>query len=532
MINRKVFALVALLSFWLFTAACTAVSEPAAVEDTAVATPITEPTPTLETVNLPTPTPPNEPTATETPQVDAKIDTFTILLQTALTNRDFELVQTTMSDAFGFGAYRSEWQQGAPADFLPQIENMLPAGVNLRFTLNPDFAAMLDGQDPQMMMGPDVTVAAVWHATGWGAEGKDEAILFVEELGDGRFVWKALLYAPGGFLPQSAELPVLDEQPAPIGLLYSKPDGGLWQVGVDGQPVELWFQEGVMPKLAPDGKHAFYQVEGDLWLLDVVTGESSQLASDSDGQETHLAGFHWWVNSSTILSGIWLDLETDGGPNLGRPALIDIVSGELTVLDSQHLMSSYPAIAANGAVAYSSVQQSANDSQTTWVYDPKSGVTAFDPSEFANAPDGFYTSPAWSADGRFLAWLVSDGIHVQLAVFDLESGMVANLPAFEGAAFGGPYPNPVFNEDPNWIALRQFTNDSAKMGLWLYTQDGQEPIFIAQNGGESLWINDHLLLFIDYDENFNGQLQQYDALTGVRSVVTLSNVAQIFSIVE
>ncbi|MAT97848.1 MAG: hypothetical protein CL608_11945 [Anaerolineaceae bacterium] len=64
------------------------------------------------------------------------------------------------------------------------------------------------------------------------------------------------------------------------------------------------------------------------------------------------------------------------------------------------------------------------------------------------------------------------------------------------------------------------------------TQDGQEPVFIAQNGGESLWVNDHLLLFIAYDENFNAQLQQVDTLTGTRSVVILPDVFQIFSIVE
>ena len=138
-----------------------------------------------------------------------------------------------------------------------------------------------------------------------------------------------------------------------------------------------------------------------------------------------------------------------------------------------------------------------------------------------------------SADGRFLAWLAITGTNVNhLAIFDLETGTVANLPAYQGVGFGGPYPNPVIGPDPNWIALRQYTEISAAAGLWLYTQDGQPPLFIAHNGGESLWVNDHLLLFLDYDENYNAQLQQYDVLTGVRSAVTLPNVAQIFGIAE
>jgi hypothetical protein len=41
-----------------------------------------------------------------------------------------------------------------------------------------------------------------------------------------------------------------------------------------------------------------------------------------------------------------------------------------------------------------------------------------------------------------------------------------------------------------------------------------------------------VLLFIDYDESFNGVIQQYDALTGIRSAVALPDVSQIFGIVE
>jgi hypothetical protein len=535
MIIHKRFAMISLLVFLLLAAACTAESEPA-VTETAVATAITEPTSLPVEPALPSPTPASDPTVetepTETAVPTQDVDAFATALQFALIGRDFDFLMSQMSDPFGFGPYRSEWSQLTPAQMVAQLENMLPQGAALQFNPDADLLTMLDGQDPQMMLGPDVTVAAVWHTSGWGAEGLDEAILFVEEMGDGRFAWKAMIYAPNGFLPESAELPILDGQPAPVGLLYHKADGSLWQVAADGQPVQLWAQEGVSPIPAPDGKHAYYQIQGDLWLLDVATGESSQLTSDHDAQGTHLSGFHWWYDNSTILSGIWLDFETDGGPNFGRPALIDIATGELTMVDSQHLMSSYPAVSVSGAIAYSSVQQSANDHSTSWIYDPATGVTAFKPTDFTNDPDGAYTSPAWSADGRFLAWLASDGINAYPAIFDLESNLVANLPAFEGAAFGGPYPNPVFSPDSNWIALRQFTNDPATTGLWLYTQDGQEPLFIAQNGGESLWLNDHLLLFIDYDENFNGQLQQYDALTGTRSAVTLPDVFQIFSIIE
>ncbi|MCA9945841.1 MAG: hypothetical protein KC449_20300 [Anaerolineales bacterium] len=533
---RKLLVLVTFLSFLLMATACTPEAEPAA-ETTPVAeiAATSEPTaaPTTASTVEPTVAEEPEPTAVPTETADPlqEMRIFADAFQMALQNGDLEAVQSYMSDAFAFGAYRSEWQQGTPEEMLPQIANVLPAAPIVFELQDVNIDKLVDGQDPTMMLGPDVTVALVWHTTGWGAEGQDEAILFVEETAVGNFAWKAMLYAPNGFLPESAELPILDEQPAPVGLLYHKPDGSLWQVAADGQPVQLWNQEGTPAIPAPDGQHAFYQIQGDLWLLDVASGESSQLTSDHDDQGIHLAGFNYWVDSGTILSGILQDWE-EGGPNLGHPALIDIATAEITVLDDQHLMSSFPAISANGAIAYSSVQQSADDAQLTWVYNPAAGVAAFAPTEYVGALDGFYTAPAWSVDGRSLSWLVSNGVDFQLAIVDLESKTAVGMVAYPGAAFGGPYPNPIISPDGSKIALRQLTNDPATTGLWLYALDGQEPLFIAHNGGESFWVNEHLLLFLDYDENFNAQLQQYDTLTGTRSVVTLPEVFQIFGIVE
>lgn len=529
---RKLFVSLSLLSLLLGMMACMAVSEPAA-DPTAAALPtISEPT--VE----PDPTEMIEPEATDVPVETAvpaqTLDEFTTALQTALAQRDFVALQAFMSDPFGFGPFRSEWSQLTPAQMAAQLETLLPEGASVQFSLVPDLVAMLDGQDPQQMLGPDVALAAVWHSTGWGAAGQDEAILFVEELADGRFAWKAMILAPGGFLPESAELPIMDEQPAPVGLLYSQPDGSLWQVGADGQPQKLTDQPEAVP--SPDGQHAVYMSSDDnFWLIDLASGEKTQLTSTADNVYP-ANGRPQWANNETILVGLWFDLDAEGGPNWGHPTLINIGSGELTRLDesSPLLMRSIPAFSETGVIAFDTVGRSANDQELNWIYLPGQAPVAFEANAFANAAaNAGYTSPALSADGRFLAWLAITDTNVNhLAIFDLETGTVANLPAYQGVGFGGPYPNPVIGPDPNWIALRQYTEISAAAGLWLYTQDGQPPLFIAHNGGESLWVNDHLLLFLDYDENYNAQLQQYDVLTGVRSAVTLPNVAQIFGIAE
>ncbi len=535
MIILKRLALFLLFVSLLFVAACTAESEPSVAGDTTTISPTTELVPTLE----PTATTMAEVAATAVPTEPAVtvesdgLNAFLNTLQTALTSRDFDLLRSLMSDPFAFGNYGSEWQQQSPADIQGLLENWLPAGAVVQFSPSgTDLTAMLDGQNPQTMLGSDVPVAAAWHTTGWGADGKGEVILFAEETADGQIALKAMLYAPLGFLPEFDDLPVQDEQPAPIGLLYSPAAGGIWQIGADGQPQQLTAQQDAVP--APDGRHAFYVADESLWLIDLASDERTQLTNPEAG--IYLAGTQQWADNEMILAGIWLNLETESGPNWGHPAWIDIVSGELTLIDepAQFLMRSRPAVSATGSVAFDQVGRTGDDRDFNWIYQPETGLMNFVASDFVNATDNtVYTSPALSADGRFLAWLASTGNNLnQLAVFDLESGSVANLPAYQGVGFGGPYPNPVISPDPNWIALRQITVDQAKMGLWLYTQDGQEPVFIAQNGGESVWANEHLLLFIDYDENNNAQLQQYNALTGVRSAVTLPDVVKIFGVVE
>lgn len=533
MTTRNVLALFSLFFLWLLATACSAETEPV-TEATAVPPTITDPTAAPTDAPLPTPT--IEPTVESAPMATAvstnDLDSFMAEVQSALANRDFDQLASLMSDPVAFGGYRSEWQQFAPADLRPSLENLLPAGGTVQFSpADTDLSVMLDGQDPQNMLGPDVSVVAAWHTTGWGAESEDEAILFVVEA-DGRYALKAILYAHYGFLLELNDLPVQGEQPAPIGLLYSPVGSGVWQIGADGQPQQLTAQQDAVP--SPDGRHAFYVANENLWLIDLASDERTRLTSTADG--VYLAGSEQWADNETILAGIWLDLEMEGGPNSGRPALIDIGSGELMLIDEpfQLLMKNDPAVSVTGTVAFDTTGRSADDNDFNWIYQPGTGTMTFEVGDFENAIENAgYISPAWSADGRFLTWLAFTGNNINhLALFDLESGSVANLPSYQGIGFGGPYPNPVISPDTTWIALRQLTTNPDEWGLWLYTIDGQEPVFIAHNGGESLWLNDHVLLFIDYDENFNADLQQYDTVTGVRSAVTLPDVAQIFGIVE
>jgi len=174
-----------------------------------------------------------------------------------------------------------------------------------------------------------------------------------------------VLYTPLGFLPEFNDLPVEDEQPTPIGLMYRPVGGGIWQIGADGQPQQLTAQQDAVP--SPDGRHAFYVADENLWLIDLAGDERTQLTNTVDG--VYLAGTQQWADNETILAGVWLDLETEGGPNWGYPTLINIISGELTLIDEPYkfLMRSYTAVSATGSVAFDQVGRDGDDRDFNWI---------------------------------------------------------------------------------------------------------------------------------------------------------------------
>jgi hypothetical protein len=193
---------------------------PTAVETAFVAATATiAPTATEANTATPIPTPAPSPSATHEPPTptpaSSTLERFINSLETALINLDVEALAVLMSDPFAVGGWRSEWRtvaaQSAAAEIIAQHH---PAGADPLFSdlSREQISALLDGQDPMQMMGPDVTVAAVVHGAGWGPAGDEEVILFIVENEGGTYSWQAFLYAPGSFNPESAgmEYPSLD----------------------------------------------------------------------------------------------------------------------------------------------------------------------------------------------------------------------------------------------------------------------------------------------------------------------------------
>ncbi|RPJ44602.1 MAG: hypothetical protein EHM21_10090 [Chloroflexi bacterium] len=122
---------------------------------------------------------------------------FTNLLQQGLTERDKVALQSMMGDSFALAFWRSEGMQIAPGEAIQQIlNNYVPAGAQPVLDRNHRVIASLFSEPLTTQAGEELIPV---HVTGWGAEGKDEAVLFIARRADGSLYWQGALTAPGGF---------------------------------------------------------------------------------------------------------------------------------------------------------------------------------------------------------------------------------------------------------------------------------------------------------------------------------------------
>jgi Tol biopolymer transport system component len=292
--------------------------------------------------------------------------------------------------------------------------------------------------------------------------------------------------------------PTLGEtRPPPEGLVYRNEEG-LWQVDSDGQSRLLTNHADAVP--SPDLALAYlWNLEdSSLILIDLKTGQEKFVLS-----EPNLNGLFTWADNQTILLGLYLSPEEADWPSFGHLASLDVDGETATILDSEWLMSSSPALLPDGrTIAYSS--------DGPYLYSADDGVQPF-PAETFTGLSGVsgHFSPAWSPDGRYLAWIVSGGpfgddpdLTMGLAIYDLEAGTATLRLAFDPARWGATPPAALWSPDGQWLALRVFANGEEGSGLWLLDIDGVEENYIpgvSGNANYPVWSPDgRQLIYFDY----------------------------------
>ena len=271
---------------------------------------------------------------------------------------------------------------------------------------------------------------------------------------------------------------------------------------------------------APDAAHAVYMDDDRrLWLVDLADGRERQLA-----EGTNLSGLHLWSDAHTLLLGVYLSAAESEGFSTGHVATLDIDSGQLQIIDEEYLSLGRPAMSPDGqSIAYDISAFSAGASNGR-IYHPDSGSQPLDPALFdglaGERPCNLF-NPAWSPDGRQLAWLCSGEAGSRLVVFDLIRQTAMTVFTWQPAQFGALPLSPVWSVDGKWLAIEIWANNEDESGLWVLPADGTLARLHVPTGHQPLWLNATQLVYADLDENMNGDIKLFDLDFGEIGVLVL-----------
>lgn len=286
-------------------------------------------------------------------------------------------------------------------------------------------------------------------------------------------------------VPASTAIPVSDPL---AGVIYRAPDG-LWQIGADGEATLLTAQPDL--DLSPDGAQGLTIENGDVWLLDLASGEARNVTEGS-GRE-HVYAQWWPARPQTLILGSWG--EGDQGPNNGRLTLVETDGSNYRLVnEGGDLSFAMPAPGPYGqTIAYDEAGQ-------PMLYHAENGVAPFDPhayglDEEVQVQRG--ASPSWSPDGGRLAWVMGvsggeygatdGGWEVVVGVFDLQEQSSQLLHPFQPVGRGGWFAAPVWSPNGQRLTFLVESQNQDEYGLWVLAPDGSEEHQLNQGTPAQAW---------------------------------------------
>lgn len=130
------------------------------------------------------------------------LPSFQSQLVGALNARDYAQLRSLMGDPFMIAYWLSEGTSNLPDQAIEQFQlNLLNSSAPIVADESRDLTELL-GMNPVTIAGPEVVEVSPLLTSGWGQEGKDEAILFIAKDAGGSWYWYGLLFARDGFAPQ------------------------------------------------------------------------------------------------------------------------------------------------------------------------------------------------------------------------------------------------------------------------------------------------------------------------------------------
>ncbi|MBX3058251.1 MAG: PD40 domain-containing protein [Anaerolineae bacterium] len=288
--------------------------------------------------------------------------------------------------------------------------------------------------------------------------------------------------------------PIPSPTPVPPfpGMVYTTAEG-LWQVNTNWQPELLFDRPGV---LEPNGRRVLYEQDGDIWVLDLITGNQQNVTNTPDSIECCIK---WWPNKPDTFFAITYHEDDIFESVVGKMTAVTL-AGDTTILAQETVGAS--SISPDGQII----------SFEDLYYQPflyqlggEIELLTLESETLEEASWVAFENPIWSPDGQKIAWNIAYGNETQqwvaLAIYHVGEPEIQILHPIHPAGYSGGTHPPVWHPNSAWVVFDAVDEVVSEQGSWVIAIDGSSQTNIGVIR-QPVWNPDGRYLLYQTDEGY------------------------------